>query len=82
MQTTLTLPDDVADAIRKIVAPYRGSVPGYASKLAEDFAKLTPADRAELHALLEIKLKRLADREPAAAPTSRDIGGVPAIPHR
>lgn len=82
MKTSLTLPDATARQIERIVSPYRGTVTGYAAKLAEDFAALSDHDRAEMHALLEIKLKRLADREEPERRSGRDIGEVPAIPNR
>ena len=82
MRTTIRLSDEAADAIDAFVSPYGGSVPAFASKLTEDFARLSKHDRSEMLALLEIKLRRLADRETDEPRTGRDIGEVPAIPNR
>lgn len=82
MQTTLCLPDDIAETIKQIVRPYRGSVPGYAAQLATDFAKLPPADRQELHSLIDMKLRRREARAASEEPSAPHMGGVPAIPNR
>lgn len=77
MQTTLCLPDSVAEKIRERVRPYKGSVPGYAAQLAEDMILLRPEDEAEVREIIRMKLKRVS-----APLQSVDNGPTPAIPHR
>lgn len=77
---TLTLDDDTAKRIRSLVAPYAGTVPGYAANIAGTFSKLDRQDQDEIWTLIELKLKRHEKlARPPASKHSESMGAIPAI---
>lgn len=74
---TLSLEDNAAERIEKIVAPYEGSVPGFASTLATDFSKLPLPEQQALREHIANRIMQLAAERLIEVPK---VPGAPTQP--
>ena len=58
-QFCLCLSHEAAERIERIVAPYAGTVPGYAARFAAEMSRLPTTDQEEIRELIASKIRRL-----------------------